>query len=930
MSERALTVSGTALLEPLKGLAQEILGRVKDLCGYREDFLASYIVNSVLSLVEEKEQELLLAMKYDEFVEVSKDDVLQRVVEYLDVLSRTCGSGGIREVIPELDLLLSRYRVFDVALCLLYRDGINGDGVPFVVIEGVGRDSCLDELSGRNAVRVRSRFSELAHYLFRLKQRFENISSFQAKLLVSRVFAFCEQRWLPAPRHSSEEVARELKYLAKTLYEGLCSRVLGGVGNVCRVPEELPEVVEEFLRELGQLYELRKFYRFQLEGIREIGERLVDAVVSGSDGYVTLEAPTGSGKSEVFLLSAITLALVKRFLCRTLGSERCRTPVVVIVYPRLALARDQFERLVRYVTVVNEILERRGMPDLAVSVSVNNMDVLESSKYLDVLGKYSQVPLKVAGECVEVEVSGHYTSIPIKVCRDSQGVFIRYTEKYSPFKCLDGSFPEVRCHDRECGVFCGGRRLGFIKLFKDVVKKSPGDIHVTLFETLRLNILSRSWSALFGDGDVVGGPIMVVLDEIHTYTGIVGARYAYMLRRLMTRSRHRGRGMGFVVVGLSATIPRGSEGFLEDLFGVPVDRISRVMPSKDELIPLGADYFYIVLPNFKEFADPLSVSIQTIMALHFNSASSRPGVKKSLVFVDSLDIVSRLRADLHDAIASRSLQDLRNPLGDAFWHTIEDYGDTGLRGVSADRLAELIRDLSKFSSWSDGELWWPYALECEKYRELCRDIQEPSKGGGRDRGSWRSVRVHTSRLRESVEGPGIVVATSTLEVGVDYEDVSVIYQHGAPPSIAALIQRAGRGGRRVYRNPLLRSVIAVQLSPEIPHQAYLLELFTRYRSLREALDREVLVVATRNSYVRMQTALEAVLDYYVVSGRSTSIDSATEFECELLPSFISNEYKGVSNYISKVLGSDADKPEELLQNILEELKGYCEEIEQTR
>jgi hypothetical protein len=80
----------------------------------------------------------------------------------------------------------------------------------------------------------------------------------------------------------------------------------------------------------------------------------------------------------------------------------------------------------------------------------------------------------------------------------------------------------------------------------------------------------------------------------------------------------------------------------------------------------------------------------------------------------------------------------------------------------------------------------------------------------------------------------------------------------------------------------------------------------------------------------MQTALEAVLDYYVVSGRSTSIDSATEFECELLPSFISNEYKGVSNYISKVLGSDADKPEELLQNILEELKGYCEEIEQTR
>jgi len=893
---------GSTLLD-LGGLAQELRERVGDLCGYPEDFIVKYLANAALSLVEEMEQELLLAMRYDDYVEVRKDDVLRRVAEYLDVLSRACNGRSIMERVPDLDRLLRESKVFESALCSLYSDGISGDGVPSIVIDGVDRGSCLEELSRRGSARVRSRFSELSHYLFRLKQRFKGKSSFEAKRLVSRVFAFCEQRRLPVPKHNFEDLAKELKYVVSTIYKELCSRVLSG-SVPCETPGELLKVVDEFLEELARRYGLSRFYGFQLEGIRVIGRGLIDAVTKGDDSYVTLEAPTGSGKSEVFLLSAISLALVKRFLCRNLGLNRCRSPVVMIVYPRLALARNQFERLVRYVTALNEILKRMGMPDLEVSISVNNMDVLESSKYVEVLGRHASIP---PGKCVETEVSSRYTRIPVEVCRDHRGVFIRYTDKYNPFKCLDGSYPEVICYGEECRILCGGTDLSFVKLFKNVVKGGPGDIHVTLFETLRLNILSRSWSALFGDGDVVGGPLMVVLDEIHTYTGIVGARYAYMLRRLMARSRYTGRRTGFVVVGLSATIPEGSEGFLRDLFGLGKEvKTDRVKPSEDELIPLGADYFYIVLPNFKELVELLSVSIQTVMALHFNFLPFKPEVKKSLVFVDSLDVASRLRYNLYDAITQKSLQDLRNPLSDLFEYTVNDYGDSKPKD-----LVGLVKELGGFKSWLDGELWWPYALECEKHGKECQN-------------EWRSIRVHTSKLRERVEGPGVVIATSTLEVGVDYEDVSVVYQHGAPPSIASLIQRAGRGGRRVYENPLLRSVIAIQLSPEIPHQAYLLELFTRYKSLREALDKEVLLVATRNKHVKVQTALEAVLDYYVASGRSTSIDETRKFECEHVPSFINEKRGEVVSYVSKVLGSDTSEVEELLEEALKSISDYCE------
>ena len=42
----------------------------------------------------------------------------------------------------------------------------------------------------------------------------------------------------------------------------------------------------------------------------------------------------------------------------------------------------------------------------------------------------------------------------------------------------------------------------------------------------------------------------------------------------------------------------------------------------------------------------------------------------------------------------------------------------------------------------------------------------------------------------------VIVATSTMELGIDVGDLDVVYQVDAPPSVASLLQRLGRAGRR--------------------------------------------------------------------------------------------------------------------------------------
>ena len=886
-------------------------------CGYEEEVIEKYIIHAVLTVIEDKEKENISAMRYSDFVKVKVDEVLNRITEFLHRLHHACARKHLDgHAIERIYNALSQYNVVKAAICYLYSCGINNDGIPFILIQD--RDYCNKDAKevDNNEIIVKSRFSELAHYLANLKQRFADRSVFEAKQLVSRVFAFNELRKVPVPRRDAEQIASSLTDYAEKFYSMLCKTIWNN--SSCTSPDELKKVIREFLKKLGEGYGLRRYYEFQYKALATTWNNLLE-VLQGGEKYIILKAPTGSGKSEVFLLTSLLLATIKRYLClNEAGDEsKCQSPIAIIIYPRLALARDQFERLVRYTSVLNDVLRRYNKDP--ISISINNMDVLSTREYLRTIRNIQNQNKLAEGKCVEDVVASKYSRIPVQICKADDNTYeISFTSRFTFFKCPNNTYPKIHINlsRGEFKLLCNDIDYSFVKITKDDVSARPGDIHVTLFETLRLNLVSPKWNKLFGSHDTLKGPIFIVLDEIHTYTDITGARYAYLLRRLMTKIKWlTNRKHGFVVLGLSATLPEitGKE-FLRRLFMQPDERnIIEITPEEDEVIPAGSDYFYIIIPNYKELIDAITVSIQALMALHFNippiilDHSSRHS-KKTFAFADSLEIVARLRYDLSDALYRENLngglQDLRNVFHNLFHKTMRDYGDYENRELSniqdeKDLLKLLeLKKISSIKSWSDGELWWPYSLEYKRYAELVRLSNDIAK---------YYVRVYTSKVRENLEQPGIIVATSSLEVGVDYSDVVVIYQHGAPFNISSLIQRAGRGGRRVYINPLLRTVIAIQLSPEVPHQTYLLEIFLRSGSLREALNYDILNVPTDNPTIKEQVLVETILDYYTLVKGSSKIRNIFKFECEELPKFISNHRQDILNYFSHVLKLDNDE-----------------------
>jgi len=62
------------------------------------------------------------------------------------------------------------------------------------------------------------------------------------------------------------------------------------------------------------------------------------------------------------------------------------------------------------------------------------------------------------------------------------------------------------------------------------------------------------------------------------------------------------------------------------------------------------------------------------------------------------------------------------------------------------------------------------------------------------------LQVEEQFLRRPV---ALCIATSTLELGIDIGDIDLVALLGPPPDVSSMMQRAGRGGRRNQKNPVL-------------------------------------------------------------------------------------------------------------------------------
>ena len=382
-------------------------------------------------------------------------------------------------------------------------------------------------------------------------------------------------------------------------------------------------------------------------------------------------------------------------------------------------------------------------------------------------------------------------------------------------------------------------------------------------------MLNRSLSDLRA-GPVFGvdahrPPVMMLLDEIHTYSGTSGAQAAMVLRRW--RNRVRGR---VTFVGLSATLVDAAK-YFSDLTGLPPNAVTTVEPELEELEYEGAEHLLALRSDPTTGVSVLSTTIQTSMLLA--RTIDPPGMSVSgglygsrmFVFTDDLDVTNRLYYDLLDAEGQR-LDSRGRPVG--YKDALARLRDPTFGGGTSRRVAGQSWDLSEMIGHS-------FAPDSR-----LRVGRTSSQDSGVDAGAQ------------------LIVATASLEVGFDDPNVGAVLQHKAPRDVAQFLQRRGRAGRPRGMRPWTAVVLSDYGRDRVAYEAWdvLFDPVLPTRSL-----------PVRNSAVLRMHAVQSLLDWIAEHLRS-QLPQASMWRDLIRP-------RDDSTW-GKARGAVQDKVAELLERLL--------------
>lgn len=299
------------------------------------------------------------------------------------------------------------------------------------------------------------------------------------------------------------------------------------------------------------------------------------------------------------------------------------------------------------------------------------------------------------------------------------------------------------------------------------LQRTPPDILITTPESLYLMLTSSARETL-------SGVTTVIVDEVHAVAGTKrGAHLALTLERLDARL-----GRPVQRIGLSATVR-------------PVDEVARFLGGQTPVQ-------IVQPPSTKTFDLTISVPVDDMTQPPLpagadddpdaSGAPANPSIwphveesivdrvlehRSTIVFVNSRRLAERLTARLNEIYATRALEHEANA--------------SRSRDASADESA-----IRRFDSD-------PPLLARAHHGSVSKDqraeIEDDLKAG---------------RLR-------CVVATSSLELGIDMGAVDLVIQVESPPSVASALQRIGRAGHQV--GEVSRGVLVPKHRMDVLHAA---------------------------------------------------------------------------------------------------------------
>ncbi|RYE54880.1 MAG: DEAD/DEAH box helicase, partial [Sphingobacteriales bacterium] len=475
---------------------------------------------------------------------------------------------------------------------------------------------------------------------------------------------------------------------------------------------------------------------FQVEAL----SFMLKSLNSRSEAGMIVTAGTGSGKTNAFYLPAF-LHIVQKM--ESYGSVKA-----LALYPRNELLKDQFTNAYELAISLIEIAKSKAGRPLSIGA---------------IFGKVPHSEMRVLEEMEKTNRSAWRCSF-LK-CPNCAGEL--FWEKAD----VEARRHILHCYNRTCGHATPDD--GIIFLTRNKIKSQLPDLLFTTTESLNRGMSNPSMFGSLGVG-YKSTIDMVLIDEVHTYTGTHGAQVANLIRRWKSAT---GRSVFFA--GLSATLENAVQ-FFSDLTGLQHGQIQQLEPK--DLEEVGMEYLLALRGDPVSGSALLSTTIQTLMLMgrvvdprgaRFNFYGS-----KVFAFTDDLDGINRLYENFSSA---EGLSGNSRPL--AAYRNGQHSGD----------------ELDQFLN---GQRW-------DIVGEIGRDCDSSLIVG---RTSSQDIGVNNDA--------DVVVATASLEVGYDDNQVGVVVQHKAPRDYASFLQRKGRAGRYRFMRPWTIVVLSDYGRDRVCYQSY--------------------------------------------------------------------------------------------------------------
>lgn len=613
-----------------------------------------------------------------------------------------------------------------------------------------------------------------------------------------------------------------LEYLYKNAYfTPLPNRVIAVESPIlpdeyCRpsFEEVNKDALEHLLESFFQDKKLAKIFsesllslHFKPKGLSNYQFSYLKDLFDNKANIALISSPTGSGKTEIYMLYIIAAILKNKLQNNEKGVK------FIIIYPRKALERDQLERFIEFLYNINKRLDENNLGNLKVTIGVLDGDsVHENDK-----------------ECK----NGYFRQIQCGVCKanNKNNSLLKYSNK------------KIECEN--------GHKFDFVTDIREQILNDPPDILITNFSMLNRILPDCQYKNLIS-GSLKG----IVVDEAHTIKDVEGAYnmltiFRILLRYLIVKNNRNLDNINpkqlnnLKLLLSSATISTADsendrrkemESFIKYILGKTYNLLGGkfIYYDYDKLNKLNSEnsdclhgkrllilQSLVVHPQRGIETLAQTVLVNTLLFSHFIG-------KRFIVFADSKEEVERLYRfvninigkrkevldhfcvktpnrtmlkswDIYcDKIRSRNLNDLLKDRILSYSYLYVAFLSYYIKKHKIDNLTNLLNFIKNNQDKIRDALINKAKKNLIKINEKIEKIYDFEHAELK-----REDRTEKENKLKNGELKGLI-STSTLELGIDIGDLNIILQYKPPIKSESFIQRIGRGGRS--KNTMFTSV----------------------------------------------------------------------------------------------------------------------------